>query len=103
MGYPKTTPHAKHAKIGDWHRAGNVPPEHRATAGSLTQPRARDAIHHLCDLHRQLDQAVLTAYAFQQVKTLPENDFTRYTITPESRKTKPHPRRRRTKRHRGPS
>jgi hypothetical protein len=92
----------KRAKTGDWHRAENVPPEHRATAGSLTQPQARDAIHHLRDLHRQLDQAVLTAYAwhepgsdgpaihlghdFQQVETLPENDRTRYTILPKARK-----------------
>jgi hypothetical protein len=92
----------KRAKTGDWHRAENVPPEHRATAGSLTQPQARDAIHHLRDLHRQLDQAVLTAYAwhqdspdgpaihlahdFQQVETLPENDRTRYTVTPQARK-----------------
>jgi hypothetical protein len=92
----------KRAKTGDWHRAENVPPEHLATAGSLTQPQARDAIHHLRDLHRQLDQAVLAAYAwhepspdgpaidlahdFQQVETLPENDRTRYTITPQARK-----------------
>jgi hypothetical protein len=92
----------KRAKTGDWHRAEKVPPEHRPTAGSLTQPQARDAIHHLRDLHRQLDQAVLTAYAwheqgpdgpaihlahdFQQVETLPENDRTRYTITPQARK-----------------
>jgi hypothetical protein len=92
----------KRAKTGDWHSAENVPPEHRATAGSLTQPQARDAIHHLRDLHRQLDQAVLTAYAwhqpgpdgpaivlghdFQEVETLPENDRTRYTITPQARK-----------------
>lgn len=92
----------KRAKTGDWHRAENVPPEHRATAGGLTQPQARDAIHHLRALHRQLDQAVLTAYAwheqgpdgpaihlahdFQQVETLPENDRTRYTITPQARK-----------------
>jgi hypothetical protein len=54
---------------------------------------------HLRDLHRQLDQAVLTAYAwhqpgpaielghdFHQVETLPENDRTRYTITPQARK-----------------
>ncbi len=92
----------KRAKTGDWHRAESVPPEHRATAGSLTQPQARDAIHHLRDLHRQLDQAVLTAYAwhqpghdgpaialghdFHEVETLPENDRTRYTITPQARK-----------------
>jgi hypothetical protein len=56
----------KRAKTGDWHRAENVPPEHRATAGSLTQPQARDAIHHLRDLHRHLDQAVLTAYTWHE-------------------------------------
>jgi hypothetical protein len=92
----------KRAKTGDWHRAENVPPEHRATAGSLTMEEAREAIHHLRDLHRQLDQAVLTAYAwhnpgpdgpaidlghdFHEVETLPENDRTRYTITPQARK-----------------
>ncbi|QTN31226.1 restriction endonuclease [Akkermansiaceae bacterium] len=92
----------KRAKTGDWQSAANVPPEHRATAGSLTPPQAHDAILHLRDLHRQLDQAVLTAYAwhqpgpdgpaihlahdFQQVETLPENDRTRYTITPQARK-----------------
>jgi methylase of polypeptide subunit release factors len=92
----------KRAKTGDWHRAENVPPEHRTTAGSLTLEEARDAIHHLRDLHRQLDQAVLTAYAwhqpgpdgpaihlghdFHEVETLPENDRTRYTITPQARK-----------------
>jgi hypothetical protein len=37
MDYPKATLHAKRAKSGDWQRAENVPPEHRATAGSLTQ------------------------------------------------------------------
>ena len=36
MDYPKATLHAKRAKSGGWHRAENVPPEHRATAGSLT-------------------------------------------------------------------
>jgi len=92
----------KRAKTGDWHRAENVPPEHRATAGSLTQHQARYAIHHLRDLPRQLQQAVLTAYAwhqpgpdgpaidlahdFHEVETLPENDRTRYTITPQARR-----------------
>jgi hypothetical protein len=58
----------------------------------------RDAIHHLRSLHRDLDQAVLTAYAWQQpgpdgpaielghdfhqVETLPENDRTHYTHQP---------------------
>lgn len=92
----------KRAKTGDWHHAENVPPEHRATAGTLTPDQARAAILELRALHRALDQAVLTAYAwhqpgpdgpaidlahdFQQVETLPENDRTRYTITPQARK-----------------
>lgn len=92
----------KRAKTGDWHRAENVPPEHRALAGSLSPEQAHAAILELRDLHRQLDQAVLIAYAwheqgpdgpaidlahdFQQVETLPENDRTRYTITPAARK-----------------
>lgn len=46
-------------------------------------------------LHRELDQAVLTAYGwtdldlghdFHEVETLPENDRVRYTISPEARK-----------------
>ncbi|MFZ2279983.1 MAG: type IIL restriction-modification enzyme MmeI [Prosthecobacter sp.] len=84
----------------DWR--SEVPEEHRATAGTLNQEQARDAILQLRSLHRELDQAVLTAYGwhqdspdgpaitlghdFQQVETLPENDRTRYTITPEARK-----------------
>jgi methylase of polypeptide subunit release factors len=84
----------------DWR--SEVPVEHSATAGSLTQEQARDAILQLRTLHRELDQAVLTAYGwhqdssdgpvitlghdFQQVETLPENDRTRYTITPQARK-----------------
>ena len=85
-----------------WQAAENVPPEHRATAGSLTQTQARDGILQLRALHRQLDQIVLTAYGwheqgpdgpsidlahdFQQVETLPENDRTRFTITPAARR-----------------
>ncbi len=92
----------KRAKSPDWQAAESVPPEHRATAGTLTPDAARDAIHHLRTLHRELDQAVLTAYGwhqpgpdgpaidlghdFHQVETLPENDRTRYTITPQARK-----------------
>jgi len=46
-------------------------------------------------LHRELDQAVLTAYGwtdldlghdFHEVETLPENDRVRYTISPDARK-----------------
>jgi hypothetical protein len=84
----------------DWR--SEVPEEHRATAGTLNQEQARDAILQLRTLHRELDQAVLTAYGwhqdssdgpaihlahdFQQIETLPENDRTRYTITPQARK-----------------
>ena len=94
------TLHAKRSKSPDW--CNEVPAEHRPLAGSLTAEQARDAILELRALHRALDQAVLTAYAwhqpgpdgpaidlahdFQQVDTLPENDRTRYTITPQARK-----------------
>ena len=94
------TLHAKRAKSADWRN--EVPAEHRPLAGSLTPEQAHAAILELRALHRALDQAVLTAYAwhqpgpdgpaidlahdFQQVETLPENDRTRYTISPESRK-----------------
>ena len=79
-----------------------VPEEHRATAGTLTHEQARDGILRLRSLHVALDQAVLSAYGwhepgpdgpaialahdFQEVETLPENDRTRYTITPAARK-----------------
>ena len=94
------TLHAKRAKSADWRN--EVPAEHRPLAGSLTPDQAHAAILELRALHRALDQAVLTAYAwhqpgpdgpaidlahdFQQVETLPENDRTRYTITPQARK-----------------
>ena len=92
--------HAKRAKTADWRN--EVPAEHRPLAGSLTPEQAHAAILELRALHRALDQAVLTAYAwhqpgpdgpaidiahdFQQVETLPENDRTRYTISPAARK-----------------
>ena len=94
------TLHAKRAKSADWRN--DVPAEHRPLAGSLTPEQAHAAILELRALHRSLDQAVLTAYVwhqpgpdgpainlahdFQQVETLPENDRTRYTITPQARK-----------------
>lgn len=94
------TLHAKRAKSADWRI--EVPAEHRPLAGSLTPEQAHAAILELRALHRALDQAVLTAYGwhqpgpdgpaillahdFQQVETLPENDRTRYTITPQARK-----------------
>jgi hypothetical protein len=84
----------------DWR--SEVPEEHRTTAGSLTPEQARDAILELRTLHRELDQTVLTAYGwhqdssdgpaitlghnFHEVETLPENDRTRYTISPQARK-----------------
>jgi hypothetical protein len=86
--------HAKRAKSGDWHN--EIPAEHRPLAGSLTPEEARTGIETLRALHVALDQAVLTAYGwqdlplthdFQEVETLPENDRTRYTISPTARKT----------------
>jgi len=86
--------HAKRAKSGDWRN--EIPAEHRPLAGSLTPEEARTGIETLRALHVALDQAVLTAYGwqdlalahdFQEVETLPENDRTRYTISPAARKT----------------
>jgi hypothetical protein len=94
------TLHTKRARSPDWRT--EVPAEHRPLAGTLTLEKAHAAILELRALHRALDQAVLTAYAwhqsgpdgpaielghdFQEVETLPENDRTRYTITPQARK-----------------
>jgi hypothetical protein len=86
--------HAKRAKSSDW--LNEIPAEHRPLAGSLTPEEARTGIETLRALHVALDQAVLTAYGwqdlplahdFQEVETLPENDRTRYTISPTARKT----------------
>jgi len=86
--------HAKRAKSSDW--LNEIPAEHRPLAGSLTPEEARTGINTLRALHVALDQAVLTAYGwqdlplahdFQEVETLPENDRTRYTISPTARKT----------------
>jgi hypothetical protein len=86
--------HAKRAKSSDWR--SEIPAEHRPLAGSLTAEEARTGIETLRALHVALDQAVLTAYGwqdlplphyFQEVETLPENDRTRYTISPTARKT----------------
>lgn len=94
------TLHAKRAKSADWRN--EVPAEHLPLAGSLTPDKAHAAILELRALHRALDQAVLTAYAwhqpgpdgpaldlghaFHEVETLPENDRIRFTISPEARK-----------------
>jgi hypothetical protein len=86
--------HAKRAKSGDWRN--EILAEHRPLAGSLTPEEARTGIETLRALHVALDQAVLNAYGwqdlplahdFQEVETLPENDRTRYTISPTARKT----------------
>jgi hypothetical protein len=74
----------------------------RASKKTSEAESGYEGILELRDLHRQLDQAVLTAYAwhqpgpdgpaivlghdFHEVETLPENDRTRYTITPQARK-----------------
>jgi hypothetical protein len=88
------TLYAKRAKSSDWR--SELPAEHRPLAGSLTPEEARTGIETLRALHVALDQAVLTAYGwqdlplahdFQEVETLPENDRTRYTISPTARKT----------------
>ncbi len=87
------TLHAKRDKSSDWR--SEIPAEHRPLAGSLTPEEARAGIETLRTLHVALDQAVLTAYGWQdlplahdfhEVETLPDNDRTRYTITPQSRK-----------------
>jgi hypothetical protein len=91
---------AKRTAKSDWR--SEVPEEHREVAGSLTLDEAREGILFLRDLHHDLDQAVLAAYgwhqfgpdgsaldlghAFHEVETLPENDRTRFTISPDARK-----------------
>jgi hypothetical protein len=88
------TLHAKRDKSSDWR--SEIPAEHRPLAGSLTPEEALTGIETLRALHVALDQAVLTAYGwqdlplghdFQEVETLPENDRLRYTISPTARKT----------------
>ncbi len=102
LGARLTKLFTKRAQTADWMISEKVTPELFAIAGTLNLEQARDAILQLRDLHRQLDQAVLTAYGwhqpspdgpaidlahdFQQVETLPENDRTRYTISPAVRK-----------------
>jgi hypothetical protein len=73
----------------------NIPEEHRLAALSYTYEAAIEDIRMLRQLHVDLDNAVLNAYGWQDldlghnfhdVDTLPENDRTRYTISPEARK-----------------
>jgi hypothetical protein len=73
----------------------NIPEEHRQAALVYTYEAALEDIQTLRQLHVDLDNAVLNAYGWQDldlghnfhdVDTLPENDRTRYTISPEARK-----------------
>ena len=78
--------------------APDLTPEKVAKVSKKPLDEARagyEGILELRRLHIQLDTAVLTAYAwpdltlghdFVAVETLPENDRTRFTITPEARK-----------------
>ncbi len=78
--------------------APDLTPEKVAKVSKKPLDEARigyEAIQELRLLHIELDQTVLNAYGwpdlplghdFVAVETLPENDRTRYTITPEARK-----------------
>jgi hypothetical protein len=72
-----------------------IPAEHRAAALAYSATQAIADIQQLRALHVALDAAVLAAYGwsdldlahdFYEVDTLPENDRTRYTISPEARR-----------------
>ena len=79
-----------------------IPEEHRAAALKFTYDEALAGVPELRRLHVELDNAVLAAYGwnvqgedgppitlahdFYEVETLPENDRTRYTISPAARK-----------------
>jgi hypothetical protein len=80
----------------------DIPEEHREAALKFTFDEALAGIIELRRLHVELDNAVLAAYGwhasgpmgpainlahdFYEVETLPENDRTRYTISPAARK-----------------
>jgi len=92
--------YAKRGKKPDW--IEEVPEQHRQGAQAFTPEQAQQGILELRRLHVELDTAVLRAYGwaegqkdaeainlahdFYEVETLPENDRTRYTISPEARK-----------------
>lgn len=89
--------YAKRGKKPDW--IEEVPEQHRAGAQAFTPEQAQQGILELRSIHVELDTAVLRAYGwaegqnavnlahdFYEVETLPENDRTRYTISPEARK-----------------
>lgn len=72
-----------------------IPEEHRAAALVYSFETALHDLEQLRRLHVELDLAVRDAYgwqdldlghAFHEVETLPENDRTRYTLSPEARK-----------------
>ncbi|MFO0963723.1 MAG: DNA methyltransferase [Phycisphaerales bacterium] len=79
-----------------------IPEEHRSAALKFTYDEALAGILELRRLHVELDNAVLAAYGwnvqgedgppvvlahdFYEVETLPEDDRTRYTISPAARK-----------------
>jgi hypothetical protein len=72
-----------------------IPEEHRARALAFNYDSALAGILELRRLHIELDTTVRDAYGWQdldlahdfhEVETLPENDRTRYTITPQARK-----------------
>jgi hypothetical protein len=72
-----------------------IPAEHRAAALAYSAAQALADIQQLRALHVALDTAVLAAYGwsdldlahdFYDVDTLPENDRTRYTISPTARR-----------------
>ena len=76
-------------------RAEGVPAEHRAAVVAYTAAQAQADIEQLRALHVAMDSAVLAAYGwsdldlahgFVDVDTLPENDRTRYTISPAARR-----------------
>lgn len=93
--------YAKRGKSADW-LTKNVPPELFAVVGLRNEDQARKAVEKLRRLHIELDQGVLAAYGwhqpgpdgpaialdhgFYEQDFLPENDRTRYTISPEARR-----------------
>ncbi len=80
----------------------DIPEEHREAALKFTFDESLAGLVELRHIHVELDNAVLAAYGwhdsgpmgpavnlahdFYEVETLPENDRTRYTISPAARK-----------------
>ncbi len=92
----------KRTAKGEWQVAEGVPTDHKPLDLHHSPAEALQGIQRLRDLHRELDQTVLTAYGwhtesdfgpalalrhdFYDVDYLPENDRTRYTIHPDARR-----------------